>query len=60
MATSCGASDLVSLSFGILWTVVPGPGVGDARSLAEEMTVVRSQRSGLLANPHSQTYEIWE
>jgi len=60
LKTSFGAKDLVSLSFGILWTVIPGPGGGAGGSLAEEMTVVRSQRRGLLANPHSQTYEIWE
>ena len=60
LKTSFGASDLLSLSFGVLWTLYPGPKVGERGALAEEIAVVRSQRSGLLANPHAQTYEIWE
>ncbi|MCK4548360.1 MAG: hypothetical protein KAW17_13070 [Candidatus Eisenbacteria sp.] len=56
---SLGASDLLSLRSGTLWTVEPGAGEKDPRSLAEGIAATRSRRRGLLANPHAQTFEIY-
>ncbi len=56
---SFGARDLAGLSSGTLWTLTAGPTETDARSLAAEITVLRSQAHGLLANPHAQVFEIW-
>ena len=56
---SFGARDLAALSSATLWTLHAGSTEIDARSLAAEITVLRSQARGLLANPHAQVFEIW-
>jgi hypothetical protein len=60
LRVSLGASDLVSLQSGTLWTVQSGTSVDKPGQLAREIARTESRRQGLLANPHAQIFEIWE
>ncbi len=45
---------------GVLWTLLLRAGKkGEARELAREIVLTRNMDKGLLANPHSQDYEIF-
>jgi hypothetical protein len=58
LRSALGASDLVSLESGVLWTLRFRPGAGDPRALADDIARTRSRTRGLLANPHAQTVDI--
>ena len=58
LRSALGASDLLSLESGVLWTLRFRPGSGDPRALAEDIAYTRSRTRGLLANPHAQTVDI--
>jgi len=43
---------------GVAWVLGFAPGTGDPAAAAEELTVLRDRRHGLLCNPHAQEYRI--
>jgi len=43
---------------GVAWVLGLAPDVTDPAALAEELTVLRDRRHGLLCNPHAQEYRI--
>ena len=48
-----------TLESGVLWTLsIQAETASDARRIAEEIAVTRSQNTGLLANPHCQTVRL--
>ncbi|MEA3400543.1 MAG: hypothetical protein U9R79_04790 [Armatimonadota bacterium] len=45
---------------GVLWTMqLAADSPGQAREIAEDIAVTRSQSEGILINPHFQDYEMW-
>ena len=55
-----GYASVVEAKTGLLWTMrLNAEDEKQAREIAEDITVTRSQSHGLLMNPHFQEYEVW-
>jgi hypothetical protein len=53
-----GIVGLQSVSFATLWVIEMSKGEPDSQRIAEQVAVLRSRGSGLLANPHCQEVEV--
>jgi len=54
------AGSVLSVETGTLWTMrLVADDERQARAMAEDITVTRSQAKGILMNPHFQEHEVW-
>lgn len=55
-----GYTSVNRVDTGVLWTMhLIADSEEQARAMAEDITVTRSQGQGILMNPHYQQYELW-
>jgi len=55
-----GYAAVSSVATGVLWTLrLVADSPEDARAMAEEIAITRSQSQGILMNPHFQEIEVW-
>lgn len=55
-----GYGQVADVETGVLWTMrIRAESEAEAREVAENITVTRSQSQGILMNPHFQEFEMW-